>query len=127
MINFRVQHPPIHPSHAHHQAISKKTKNNNFKELFKTELTNETNLKISKHAETRFQQRGISLSNEMWKKVENAVEHARTKGVTEALVLTKEAALVVSTKNKLVITALDRQSAEEQIFTNINGTILIER
>lgn len=126
MINFRVQHPPIHPSHAHNQAISKKTKNN-FKELFKTELTNETNLKISKHAETRFQQRGISLSNEMWKKVENAVEHARTKGVTEALVLTKEAALVVSTKNKLVITALDRQSAEEQIFTNINGTILIER
>ena len=47
-------------------------------------------------------------------------------GVTDSLVLTKEAALVVSAKNNTVITAMGRDEASSQIFTNINGTILID-
>lgn len=69
--------------------------------------------------------RGILLSDEVWNKVENAVKKARHKGVKEALVLTNEAAFVVSTRNEMIITALDRQSAEEHVFTNIDGTVVI--
>lgn len=103
-----------------------KQKNSAFKQLLQTEITKTTELKLSKHAETRLQQRQIQLTNEVWDKVEKAVSQAEQKGVKEALVLTNQAALVVSTAKKVVITALDRKSASEHVFTNIDGTIVIE-
>lgn len=125
-MNFKVQHPLIQPGPIEKQAhIHKQSTNQSFKQLFHAELANGTTLQLSKHAETRMSDRGISLSVEKWNKVENAVKNARQKGVKEALVLTNEAAFVVSTKNELIITALDRQSAGEHVFTNIDGTVVI--
>lgn len=46
-------------------------------------------------------------------------------GVKESLVLLNDAALIVSAKNNTVITAMNRKEATEQIFTNINGTIIM--
>lgn len=104
-----------------------KPKDATFRELLKNELTKTTHLKFSKHAETRMNERNIHLTNEMWNKVEHAVFQAEQKGIKEALVLTDEAAFVVSTAKKVVITALDRKSASEHVFTNIDGTIVIEQ
>ncbi|WP_241663243.1 hypothetical protein [Peribacillus simplex] len=39
--------------------------------------------------------------------------------VTESLVITENAALIVSTKNNKVITVMYRDEATSQIFTNI--------
>ncbi|MFB5281448.1 hypothetical protein [Peribacillus sp. Hz7] len=47
-------------------------------------------------------------------------------GVTEALVVMDEAALVISAKNNTVITIMDHEEAGTQIFTNINDTILLD-
>ena len=47
-------------------------------------------------------------------------------GVKESLVLVDDAALIVSAKNNTVITAMNRAEATAQIFTNINGTILMD-
>lgn len=126
-MNFRIQHPVIQPTSLQKQ-ISKpaESKSHSFNEFLKAELANDTKLKISKHAESRFHERRITLSNETWEKVERAVQNARHKGVKEALVLTNKAALVVSTVNELIITALDRKSAGEHLFTNIDGTIVID-
>lgn len=127
-MKFRIQHPIIQPTEIDKRAIKQKKseKTVSFKQLFQAELENETNLKVSKHAETRMRQRGISLSNETWNKVEKAVQNARNKGVQEAVVLTKKAAFIVSTTNELIITALDRKSPGEHLFTNVDGTILID-
>ena len=46
-------------------------------------------------------------------------------GIKESLVLLNNAALIVSAKNNTVITAMDREEAIDQIFTNINGTIIM--
>ncbi|PEZ81367.1 hypothetical protein CN380_10640 [Bacillus sp. AFS017274] len=35
--------------------------------------------------------------------------------------------LLVSTKNNKVITVMDRDEATSQIFTNINGTIILDK
>ncbi len=48
-------------------------------------------------------------------------------GVTEALFITANAALIVSTENNKVVTVMDRDEATSQIFTNINGTIIIDK
>ncbi|MGD6803025.1 TIGR02530 family flagellar biosynthesis protein [Rossellomorea vietnamensis] len=83
-------------------------------------------LSISKHADFRLKQRNISISPQTWKEVESKVALAKEKGVKEPLVLLKNAALIISAKNGIVITAMDRQEAGSQIFTNIDGTIIID-
>ncbi|WP_210363824.1 TIGR02530 family flagellar biosynthesis protein [Bacillus sp. REN3] len=83
-------------------------------------------LSVSKHAKERLAQRGIEISQERWARIEEKVKQAKQKGVNDSLVLLKDAALIVSAKNNTVITAMGRHEAAEQIFTNINGTIVME-
>lgn len=82
-------------------------------------------LKISKHASQRISQRNISISDTEWQKIEDKLTLAKEKGLNDSLFLTENAALIVNVKNSTVITALDRQEAGQQIFTNIDGAIII--
>ncbi|NEU29368.1 flagellar protein [bacterium LRH843] len=99
---------------------------NQFQQLLRTELNEPTELKISKHAKQRMDMRGIEFSTEKWLAIQAKVIEAKQKGVSDSLVITREAALVISAKNDTVITVLNREEAQSQIFTNINGTILID-
>ncbi|MGV2941112.1 TIGR02530 family flagellar biosynthesis protein [Mesobacillus sp. LC4] len=89
-------------------------------------IQSKNGLTISKHATERLEQRGINISQERWNRIEEKVSQAKAKGVSDSLVLLNDAALIVSAKNNTVITAMGRQEAAEQIFTNINGTIVME-
>ncbi|MEH6942171.1 TIGR02530 family flagellar biosynthesis protein [Bacillus sp. JJ722] len=105
--------------------------NNRVKGRFATELQQSINnssnsLSISKHAQTRMQQRNIEIHPEMWAKVEKRISEAKKLGVKDSLVLLNNAALIVSAKNNVVVTAMGREEASSQIFTNINGTILLD-
>ncbi|WP_421384596.1 TIGR02530 family flagellar biosynthesis protein [Bacillus salacetis] len=98
-----------------------------FAQTFKEAINeSESSLTISKHADLRLKQRGIEIPGETWREVESKVAQAKLKGVNESLVLLNNAALIVSAKNSTVITAMDRQEARTQIFTNIDGTIIID-
>ncbi|MDQ0206339.1 TIGR02530 family flagellar biosynthesis protein [Alkalicoccobacillus murimartini] len=83
-------------------------------------------LTISKHANERLATRGIQLDQAQWNTISEKLKEAGKKGITDALVVTKDAALVANTKSQTIITALNRQEAESHIFTNINGTILLD-
>ncbi|MGM0873672.1 MAG: TIGR02530 family flagellar biosynthesis protein [Bacillota bacterium] len=101
------------------------TKQNvSFHKLLNNELIN-TQLKISKHAQERLSQRKITLSDDEWSSIERRIGEARQKGVNDSLVLVSQAALIINAKNNTVITAMDREEAKAQIFTNINGTIIM--
>lgn len=89
-------------------------------------IQSKNKLTISKHASERLEQRGIEISQERWSRIEEKVKQAKAKGVSDSLVLLSDAALIVSAKNNTVITAMGRQEAADQIFTNINGTIVME-
>lgn len=89
-------------------------------------MRTESQLIVSKHAKQRLQQRGIDISAERWGQIEEKVQEAKQMGVKESLVLLEDAALIVSAKNNTVITAMDRKEAKTQIFTNINGTIILD-
>lgn len=121
MVNkITIQHVPFHPPLTPKQATAgvKKT----FAEHFQVA---QQELKISKHASERMQKRGIEISESEWQQVTERVLEARQKGVKQPLVLLEQAALVVSAKNSTVITALDRTEAKSQLFTNIDGTIVL--
>ncbi|MEH7234768.1 TIGR02530 family flagellar biosynthesis protein [Bacillus sp. JJ1562] len=93
---------------------------------FKEALEKETSLVISKHAQKRLDERNISIQDSKWKEIQIKISEAKTKGIRDSLVVTNNAALIVNVPNNTVITAMNRDEASSQIFTNINGTIILD-
>ena len=91
----------------------------------KPEIKPDTDLKFSAHAQSRLTSRGIELSPDELIRMKEAIQRASEKGSKESLILTDKAAFVVSVKNNTVITAVDRNSMKENVFTNIDSTIMI--
>ena len=82
-------------------------------------------LKFSAHASQRLKDRKIALDPATLAKVNTAIDKAEAKGIEDTLILTSEAALIVSVKNRTVITAMDRSSLSGNVFTNIDGAVII--
>ncbi|MGK5081695.1 TIGR02530 family flagellar biosynthesis protein [Bdellovibrionota bacterium FG-1] len=82
-------------------------------------------LKFSAHASQRLRDRKINLDAATLTKVSEAVDKAGAKGIDDTLVLTKDAALIVNVKNRTVITAMDRAQMAGNVFTNIDGAVII--
>ncbi len=57
--------------------------------------------------------------------IREAVEKAEAKGLEDTLILTKDAALIVNVKNKTVVTAMDREALRGNVFTNIDGAVIV--
>ncbi|HET7579068.1 MAG TPA: TIGR02530 family flagellar biosynthesis protein [Bacillales bacterium] len=116
--------PKMHPQ----RTVPKKAASSgtSFDGMLKQEIGRDEGLKVSKHAERRLSERNIFIDNGQWQAIENRVSEARQKGITDSLVVTKNAALIVSTKNNTVVTAMNRKEAGAHLFTNINGTILMD-
>ena len=81
-------------------------------------------LRFSRHALSRMASRGIELTTGQWTRLGEAVQSLRAKGGRHALILLDHTALVVSLKNRLVITIVDRHAMQENIFTNIDSAML---
>jgi len=69
--------------------------------------------------------RGIDLNPEDLVKLQQAVDKAGQKGSRESLILSDKGAFVVSVKNNTVITAVDKESLKDNVFTNIDSTVWI--
>lgn len=82
-------------------------------------------LKFSTHASQRLSERKIQLDPAMMAKVNEAIDKAAAKGLEDTLVLTPNAALIVSASNRTVITAMDRSQLQGNVFTNIDGAVVI--
>lgn len=104
---------------------SPKAGSEDFKEMFCQEMAGDREIKFSRHASERLFSRGIKLNNEQLAKVADALDKAEVKGSRETLILTDEAALVVSVKNRTVITAFDRENLREGVITSIDSAVII--
>lgn len=82
-------------------------------------------IKFSNHAIERMQSRGISYTPERLQKLDEAVKKAAAKGSKDTLVLMDDSALIVSVKNNTVVTVMDKNNMKENVFTNIDSTVMI--
>jgi flagellar operon protein len=82
-------------------------------------------LKFSAHALSRLKDRSIPMSADLLGRLEKAVDTASQKGAKESLILSSDAAFIVSVKNKTVITVVDRNQMSGNVFTNIDSTVVI--
>ncbi|MBS4198960.1 flagellar protein [Bacillus sp. FJAT-49732] len=103
-----------------------KSSNQSFSQILEQVTSKQTRLTISKHAGIRMSQRNITIEPQVWDQIEIKVNEAKKQGVKDSLVLLKNAALIISAKNNTVVTVMDRQETGSQIFTNIDGTIILD-
>ena len=82
-------------------------------------------IRFTKHADARLMQRNIRLTDEQMTRLEEGTRKASDKGIKESLVLVDDLAFIVNTDKKMVITAIDQNSSEDNIYTNIDGAVII--
>ena len=88
-------------------------------------LEESSELKFSKHATMRLEDRNINLSKEQSNRLENGVQKASEKGIKESLVLMDSLAFIVNVPNRTVVTAMDQGESGDNIFTNIDGAVIV--
>lgn len=96
-----------------------------FDSVLKQKLAENDEIKFSKHAELRLQSRNINLTQAQKDKIKDAVTKAESKGVKDSLVLMDNLAFVVNVKNRTVITAANSNELKENVFTNIDGAVIV--
>ena len=100
-----------------------------FEEILRQKQTQnvmeQSELKFSKHAANRLNDRNIALTDAQNIRLENGVKQASEKGITESLVLVDSLAFIVNVPNKTVVTAMDQTETNSNIFTNIDGAVII--
>lgn len=85
----------------------------------------ETQLKFSKHAAVRLADRNIELNTEQLERLNNGAKKAGQKGIKDSLVIVDSLAFIVNVPNRTVVTAMDSTETNENVFTNINGAVIM--
>ena len=95
-----------------------------FSEVLRTRLEQEAGVKFSAHAMNRLNERGITLENEELGRLSGAVMKADEKNVNDSLIFINDMAFIVSIKNRTVVTAMTGDSIKDNVFTNIDSTVI---
>lgn len=82
-------------------------------------------VRFSQHAQERLKARNIVFNADQIQQLEGAVNSVAQKGGKDSLVMMGDAALVVSVKNRTVVTAMDRSQMKGNVFTNIDSAVVI--
>jgi flagellar operon protein len=96
-----------------------------FKATLNQALDQTAGVTFSAHARARLHSRGVQLTDEKLEALSRAIDMADAKGARESLVLSDEAAYVVSVKNRTVITAFDRDNLRDGVFTAIDSAVIL--
>jgi len=87
---------------------------------------------FSKHAIKRINSRKIEIEEKQIIQFKEVMRKLEQKGARESLILMQDRerenlAFVVNVKNKTVVTALTESMMKENIFTNIDSTVVIKK
>lgn len=96
-----------------------------FQEILKNKSAESTGLKFSKHASVRLEQRGIQLTQGQMERLTDGTVKAGQKGIRDSLVIVDELAFIVNVPNHMVVTAMDSTDTNTNVFTNIDGAVIM--
>ena len=112
------------------QKVQSASENNNvsFEKILedkRNQFTQGSVLKFSKHASSRLTSRNIELTDSQVSRLEDGMQKANEKGIKDSLVLVDKLAFIVNVPSKTVVTARDSNETNENIFTNIDGAVIV--
>lgn len=130
--NFKI-HPysvPVAPLVPPQKTIqndnTQKVTNTSFGEVLQKELNKNDNIKFSAHAQKRLEERKITLDKAFINQVNEAFAKVEAKGAKQSLLLLGDVALIASVKNKTIVTAMDGESMNDHVITNIDSAVVIK-
>lgn len=83
-------------------------------------------IQFSKHAEQRACQRGIEINSELITQLSNSVQKAQQKGAKNILAFDSGRAFIINVVQNRVVTAISKDEMQENVFTNIDGAVLLK-
>jgi flagellar operon protein len=101
---------------------------NEFKNVLKEnigQVKKNHGINLSIHAARRLQERDMSMDSNEYLKLRDAITKLKEKGGQESLVITDKAAYIVDVNGSKIITAIDKNSLAENVFTKIDSTLII--
>ncbi len=104
------------------KAVSVRESGKTFEEVCKEKSEG---LRFSKHAGERLAMRNINLTDSQIQRLEEGTQKASKKGIKESLMIMDNMAFIVNVTNSTVITAMAQTEQRENIFTNIDGAVII--
>ncbi|MBN2897923.1 MAG: flagellar protein [Clostridia bacterium] len=104
------------------QTVAKTQKS--FSEVL-NQIESQSELKFSKHAASRLATRNIELTSTEMNRLNSAVSKASSKGIKEALILMDNKVFIASVQNKTIITASTEDDLKDNVFTNIDGAVIV--
>ncbi len=82
-------------------------------------------VRFSKHAAGRLADRNIELTSSQMERLQEGTQRAQQKGIRESLVIVDQLAFIVNIPNQTVVTAMSQNETAENVFTNIDGAVII--
>jgi flagellar operon protein len=112
---------PGQPKEAEHRPSD----NLSFREALEAQLQQSSSVSFSKHAVNRAIQRNLDLSEDNIARLNEGVRLAEEKKLEDPLILVDRTAFLVNIKHHKVITTVDAEELKGNVFTNIDGTVII--
>lgn len=109
---IQKQQPPTDPA-------------NSFQNILKQRLAQNSDLTFSKHAVNRVIERNVDISESSMARLNEGVKMAQEKGLNDTLILVDATAYIVNAKNGTVITTVSNDDIKGNVFTNIEGTVIM--
>ncbi len=103
----------------------KTTDGKSFQEILESAQNSSREVRFSKHAAQRLSNRNIELTQNQKERLQAGTAKASQKGIRESLVLVDQLAFIVNIPNNTVVTAMQQNETDENIFTNIDGAVII--
>jgi flagellar operon protein len=82
-------------------------------------------IKFSKHAMERLNSRNIELTDDDLNRITNGFDKAKSKGVRDALIMMDNKVFIANVSNKTIITAAMDEQLKDNVFTNIDGAVIV--
>lgn len=128
--NIIINHPNA-PADVKKNYKNQTGKSDEFSEILQSKQstqaseTNNQGISLSQHAQKRVEQRSINLDSSEYAKLKQALQSLQNKGGKESLVVTDKAAYIMDVANQKIVTAMNKQELQQNVFTKIDSTVFV--
>lgn len=96
-----------------------------FEDVLSEQLAKTGGVEFSKHAIKRVAEHNMTLDAQQLERLNKGVQMAGEKNLDDTLILVGSAAFLVNVRNNTVITAVESGSIQGNVFTNIDGAVIV--
>lgn len=113
-----------HIDNVQNNSVKQNTKDKkSFEDVLNNVKSKNEGFTVSKHAAERLNE--INFTKDDMNKIEKGFQIAKDKNSKNTVMIYKDVALIASVENKTLITAIEKERAKDNIFTNVDSVVIL--